>query len=49
MFQSVSFSRKIMINKNDILLNEYIINSSDLYELINNEEFNFKTKKTKFK
>lgn len=34
-----------MINKNDILLNEYIINSSDLYELINNEEFNFKTKK----
>lgn len=34
-----------MINKNDILLNEYIINSSDLYELINNKEFNFKTKK----
>lgn len=44
MFQSVSFLRKIMKNKNEILLNEYIINSSDLYELVNNKDFDFKTK-----
>ena len=40
MYQLINFLRKIMKEKvNKILLNEYIINSSDLLEITNSSEF----------